>query len=241
MSDTGDATPPLRSEPPQFSEQRTDEPGRLPRTHTPQFEPEPGGTTPEPQMPGSLPPSGGPGGDVPPLEPGMPGYAPPPLPAGDTWGPGDGRVTADQSYDPPSVAQPRLVVGRAAMLAALLAVVGLLWFSATRSSGSTTAPSGSTRVSSDGGTLMLQLSNGLYPLSQFKVADPDKCDSQHYHSQNVVFGLLDATSTTLVPNSDPDPTACGFGKVGQVPVVNVTLSDDQRKPLEGLLGAPVGH
>jgi hypothetical protein len=71
---------------------------------------------------------------------------------------------------------------------------------------------------------VLVIGGAYYPKSQFRVAGPDACDSDHYHGGQV-FGLQSKTSTTVVNMNDPAPNACGFGRVAEVPVelIDITL------------------
>lgn len=67
-----------------------------------------------------------------------------------------------------------------------------------------------------------------YPLVQFHVAGSDACDADHYHAG--VAGSFEGSST-----SDPNPTACGFGRVSEVEVIEVDVSQE----LVGLMPFPV--
>ena len=54
----------------------------------------------------------------------------------------------------------------------------------------------------------------LIPLSQVHNANPDRCDSNHWHPNGGGARALDGSRV-----ADPAPGACGYGKVGEVPVV----------------------
>lgn len=59
---------------------------------------------------------------------------------------------------------------------------------------------------------VLNIGGGLYPSEQFHLAEPDACGEQHWHASGTVY-TLDLTGNT----TDPNPTGCGFGTVGEVP------------------------
>jgi hypothetical protein len=73
---------------------------------------------------------------------------------------------------------------------------------------------------------VLVIGGSYYPLSQFKVARPDSCESDHYHA-GTVFGLADKASTNIVSATDPLPRSCGFGKVSEVPIEWIDITYEQ--------------
>jgi hypothetical protein len=78
----------------------------------------------------------------------------------------------------------------------------------------------------------LIIDGNVYPLHQFHAAPPDRCSAEHWHAHAPVrsiaqsrslttFGLLNILTChdgAFPSRPDPDPGACGFGKVGEVPV-----------------------
>ena len=88
-------------------------------------------------------------------------------------------------------------------------------------------------------TYMFRLDNGLYPSSQFRLADPDLCQGQHYHpaGRPTVYGLANATSLTIVTSTDPAPNGCGFGKLLDVRTIYVRLDTAQ---VQALTAAAIG-
>ena len=78
----------------------------------------------------------------------------------------------------------------------------------------------------------LILDGNAYPLHQFHAAPPDRCSAEHWHAhaparsiasarQVNTFGVLDILTChdgAFPTRPDPDPGACGFGKVGEVRV-----------------------
>lgn len=71
---------------------------------------------------------------------------------------------------------------------------------------------------------VLVIGGKYYPLSQFVEvpAHVPNCDSIHYHSE---FQNIRSTDGAIL--SDPNPSTCGFGKVGLIPVDVVTMTQDQ--------------
>jgi len=58
-----------------------------------------------------------------------------------------------------------------------------------------------------------------FPTSQFHQAGPDACDFDHWHAGQVV-------SLTGVLAFDREPGGCGFGKIGEVTVEVITVSQE---------------
>jgi hypothetical protein len=71
---------------------------------------------------------------------------------------------------------------------------------------------------------VLVINGKYYPLSQFfKVsAHQPNCDALHYHSE-----LSQVRSTDGAFFSDPNPSTCGFGKVGLIAVDVITITKEQ--------------
>ncbi len=71
---------------------------------------------------------------------------------------------------------------------------------------------------------VLVIGGKYYPLSQFfeVSAHQPNCDALHYHSE-----LSHVRSTDGVLLSDPNPSTCGFGKVGLIPVDVITMTQEQ--------------
>lgn len=71
---------------------------------------------------------------------------------------------------------------------------------------------------------VLVIGGKYYPLSQFAEvpAHNPNCDSIHYHSE-----FQSVYSTDGAALSDPNPSTCGFGKVGLLPVDVVTMTQSQ--------------
>lgn len=78
---------------------------------------------------------------------------------------------------------------------------------------------------------MLEIAGALYPKYQFVAAGPDRCDGDHYHKHSPAFGLKSRDSAEIVLTADPVPDGCGFGKVGEVPVVVFEPAWDQQMAL----------
>lgn len=64
--------------------------------------------------------------------------------------------------------------------------------------------------------VVLVIGGQHYPIDQFVLAEPDECDSSHWHAYAPVTSL-EGTSA-----SDPNPSGCGFGKESEIPVIEVT-------------------
>lgn len=86
--------------------------------------------------------------------------------------------------------------------------------------------------------MTLEINSRLYPRSQFGVAEPDECDSDHWHSGDAVFPIKTADNTmagilgTIDLDdqdgiTDPNTGGCGFGKVADVPQQAVVLTTEQ--------------
>lgn len=71
---------------------------------------------------------------------------------------------------------------------------------------------------------VLVISGKYYPLSQFfeVSAHQPNCDALHYHSE---FSSIRSTDGTFI--SDPNPSTCGFGKVGLIPVDVISMTQEQ--------------
>lgn len=65
---------------------------------------------------------------------------------------------------------------------------------------------------------VLDIGGGLYPVEQFRLAEPDACGEQHWHASGTVYTLDLGGSAT-----DSDPTGCGFGTVAEVPTATVEI------------------
>ena len=74
---------------------------------------------------------------------------------------------------------------------------------------------------------MLVVNGHYFPKSQFRIANPDACGAQHYHAAGTVYGLRDKNSTEIINMTDPNPTSCGFGKISEVPVVQLAITYEQ--------------
>ncbi|USN87519.1 MAG: C39 family peptidase [Candidatus Nomurabacteria bacterium] len=68
---------------------------------------------------------------------------------------------------------------------------------------------------------VLKLGKECYPKVQFHVGGAmDPCQAEHWHAGGKVFSLL-GTET-----EDPNPNACGFGKLSEVKVEKIKISPD---------------
>lgn len=76
---------------------------------------------------------------------------------------------------------------------------------------------------------MLLINGSYFPKSQFRVAEADACDALHYHA-GTVYGLRDANSTSTVSLNETDPN-CGFGRVADIPVVDLEITLEQSTAL----------
>ena len=85
--------------------------------------------------------------------------------------------------------------------------------------------------------LTLKIGGKYYPSGQFHKAGADACDSEHWHGGSVfpIAGDPDGPDTGVGPVfnvdyqksiGDPVPGGCGFGKVSEVPLKVLTLSQD---------------
>lgn len=86
--------------------------------------------------------------------------------------------------------------------------------------------SGKTKISVE----TLVLSGSYFPKSQFRIGQPDACDSNHYHGGRV-YGFKTKTSSEIVGMNDPRPDSCGFGKVSEVPIEKIDITLDQETEL----------
>src|SRR3989338_2368041 len=77
----------------------------------------------------------------------------------------------------------------------------------------------------------LVINGGYYPKSQFHAASPDRCNASHWHAGGTVYGLKTKTSTDIVNATDPNPTSCGFGKIGEVPEEFIDITFEQSTEL----------
>ncbi|CAD6515621.1 exported hypothetical protein [metagenome] len=75
-----------------------------------------------------------------------------------------------------------------------------------------------------------------YPQSQFTEMQthPPTCDSLHYHSLTSKVYSLDGTVI-----SDPNPSGCGFGKVGLIPITVITVTPEQISTFEKNTGVSI--
>ena len=81
---------------------------------------------------------------------------------------------------------------------------------------------------------MLVINGQYFPKSFFRVANPDNCNSSHYHavaSDDIVYGFKDKNSSEIVSLRDPNRNSCGFGKVSEVPVEKITITFLQSQEL----------
>ncbi|MEW6043055.1 MAG: hypothetical protein AB1608_02220 [Thermoproteota archaeon] len=80
---------------------------------------------------------------------------------------------------------------------------------------------------------VLVIGGKYYPLSQFFVveAHTPNCDSLHYHSE---FSQVRSSDGTMI--SDPNPSTCGFGKVGLIPVDVITMTQQQVDAFKEAMG-----
>jgi hypothetical protein len=88
-------------------------------------------------------------------------------------------------------------------------------------------------TSADGDTSIVQMlviDGHFFPRHQFRVADPDACGSPHYHA-TAVYGLKDRTASEIVSMTDPNSSGCGFGKVSDVPVEDLEITQEQSSEL----------
>jgi hypothetical protein len=71
----------------------------------------------------------------------------------------------------------------------------------------------------------------VFPIVQFDQSSPDRCNAPHWHVHSTgtaaSIGTLDTPDTIVCPAGfqfrvipDPDPGACGFGRVADVRVVD---------------------
>ncbi|MEK7638554.1 MAG: hypothetical protein AAB388_00155 [Patescibacteria group bacterium] len=68
---------------------------------------------------------------------------------------------------------------------------------------------------------VLKLADGCYPKFQFHIGGAmDPCQAEHWHAGTAVYSL------TGTQRGDPNPNACGFGKVSEVEVTTVHISPD---------------
>ncbi|MCA2003586.1 MAG: hypothetical protein LDL06_02325, partial [Candidatus Nitrosotenuis sp.] len=80
------------------------------------------------------------------------------------------------------------------------------------------------KVEEDRQVAALVIGGKYYPLSQFVEvpAHEPNCDASHYHSE--ISPVVSSDGTTMV---DPNPSTCGFGKVGIIPVDVIFMSEGQ--------------
>ncbi|MGQ0606471.1 MAG: hypothetical protein ACT4OD_05925 [Candidatus Nitrosotenuis sp.] len=81
--------------------------------------------------------------------------------------------------------------------------------------------------------VVLVISGKYYPLSQFfeVQAHQPNCDSLHYHSE---FSKVRSIDGTTIP--DPNPSTCGFGKVGLLPMDVVDVTQEQIDSFKAAMG-----
>ncbi|HSD12387.1 MAG TPA: hypothetical protein VLC10_02405, partial [Patescibacteria group bacterium] len=72
---------------------------------------------------------------------------------------------------------------------------------------------------------VLKIGGKCYPAFQFHIGEPDNCKARHWHWNHVPVKSFDGTSLP-----DPNPTECGFGKVGEVQEGAVKVNPDQVAP-----------
>ena len=93
--------------------------------------------------------------------------------------------------------------------------------------------------------------NGLvYPMRQFEEVPPDRCGAPHWHAHGVVYSLghvgtlgtltdrrsIECHAGLQFPGtSDPDPGGCGFGRVSEVPRIEVWVSTACLRAFEGVV------
>ena len=81
---------------------------------------------------------------------------------------------------------------------------------------------------------MLVINGQYFPKSFFRVANPDNCNSSHYHavaSDDTVYGFKYKNSSEIISLRDPDRNSCGFGKISEVPVEKITITFEQSQEL----------
>lgn len=74
---------------------------------------------------------------------------------------------------------------------------------------------------------MLVIDGHYFPKHQFRVAEPDRCDADHYHADGSVYGLRERFKADVITMTDPLPRECGFGKVSEVPVESINITHEQ--------------
>lgn len=80
---------------------------------------------------------------------------------------------------------------------------------------------------------VLVIEGKYYPISQFFEvgAHQPNCDAIHYHSE---FSNVRSIDGTVI--SDPNPSTCGFGKVGLIPVDVVSITQQQSDSFKAAVG-----
>jgi hypothetical protein len=71
----------------------------------------------------------------------------------------------------------------------------------------------------------LLIDGQLYPSDQFHLASADRCDDFHWHRASPALSIgtpgagdrVVCASGTPVTRADPDPLACGFGRIRDLP------------------------
>jgi hypothetical protein len=72
---------------------------------------------------------------------------------------------------------------------------------------------------------VLKIDGKCYPAFQFHIGEPDACKARHWHWNHVPVKSLDGGS-----RPDPNPSECGFGKVGEVQTGRIKVNPDQVAP-----------
>lgn len=63
----------------------------------------------------------------------------------------------------------------------------------------------------------LVIGGGYFPTYQFKEAEADLCNANHWHAKEAkVYGLVSLDSNEIIGLADPQPSQCGFGKISEV-------------------------
>jgi hypothetical protein len=84
----------------------------------------------------------------------------------------------------------------------------------------------------------LLIDGHVYPSAQLPRGRPDRCDALHWHKDRRALSI--GTPSTVATRSpprpgsasrrDPDPSACGFGRVRQLPSTDSTTTQACYEP-----------
>lgn len=123
-----------------------------------------------------------------------------------------------------------------ALTALLLPACGTATITPTAASSPPPAGPATSRITLD----MLVIGGLAYPAGAFHIAQPDRCDAEHWHASKggVVYsiGPIGSIGTAANPSSiechagnrfpglsDPDPGGCGYGRLKDVPATQVSV------------------